>query len=81
MQAYDGLDSPIGRLSRWPATWLPSEVGSRSLSMTPIGTIARSVRLPCTDSARVISQLRIAPVMVARMTSLTVPPWNRRTLR
>ena len=49
--------------------------------MTLIGTIARSDRLPCTDSARVISQLRIAPVMVARMTSLTVPPWKRRTLR
>ena len=64
-----------------PATWLPSEVGSSSLSITLIGTSARSVRLPCTDSARVISQLRIAPVTVARMTSLTVPPWNRRTVR
>ena len=49
--------------------------------MTLIGTSARSVRLPCTDSARVISQLRIAPVTVARMTSLTVPPWKRRTSR
>ena len=47
--------------------------------MTLIGTIARSVRLPCTDSARVISQARSAPVMVARMTSLTVPPCTRRT--
>ena len=62
-------------------TWLPSEVGSRSLSMTLIGTIARRLRLPCTDSARVISQARIAPVTVARMTSLTVPPWTRRTRR
>ena len=49
--------------------------------MTPMGTIARSWRLLCTDSARVISQARSAPVIVARTTSLTVPPWKRRTLR
>ncbi len=62
-------------------TWLPSEVGSRSLSITLIGTIARNVRLECTDSARVISQVRRAPVTVASTTSLTVPPCRRRTRR
>ena len=62
-------------------TWLPSEVGSRSTSWTLIGTMARIWRLLCTDSARVISQERSPPVTVASTTSLTVPPWKRRTLR
>ena len=49
--------------------------------MTLIGTSARSRRPAATDSARVMNQARIAPDSVARMTSLTVPPWTRRILR
>ena len=60
---------------------MPSEVASSSSSITDIGTTALIWRSPPIDSARVISQARSAPVTVARMTSLTVPPWTWRTLR
>ena len=63
------------------AIWLPSEVASSSSSMTETGTTARIWRSPPIDSARVISQARSAPVTVARITSLTVPPCASRTLR
>ena len=49
--------------------------------MTDTGTTAWIWRSPPSDSARVISQARSAPVTVARTTSLTVPPWASRTLR
>jgi len=62
-------------------TVLPSDVGSRSPSITLIGTIALTCRPPVVDSARVISQARIPPVIVARTTSLMVPPCTWRTLR
>ena len=57
---------------------MPSEVASRSSSITDIGTIARIVRTPAIDSVRVISQPRSAPAMVARTTSLIVPPCTLR---
>ena len=37
--------------------------------------------MPAMDSERVINQVRKAPVMVARITSLTVPPWTLRIFR
>ena len=61
--------------------WVPSEVASSSSSMTDIGTIALMVRSPAIDSARAISQPRRPPAIVARMTSLTVPPWVARIRR
>ena len=63
------------------AIWLPSEVASSSRSMTETGTTARTCRRPPIDSERVISQARSAPVTVARMTSLIVPPCASRTSR
>jgi hypothetical protein len=49
--------------------------------MTEIGTTALICRIPPMDSVRVISHARSAPVTVARMTSLTVPPCASRTRR
>ena len=49
--------------------------------MTDIGTMALIVRSPPIDSARVISQPRNPPAIVARMTSLTVPPCTSRMRR
>ena len=60
----------------WPVICVPSDVASSSSSITDIGTIALTVFSPPIDSARVISQPRRAPARVARMTSLTVPPWT-----
>ena len=71
----------MGRETRWAAIWVPSEVASSSSSITEIGTTALIWRRPDSDSARVISQARSAPVTVARMTSLTVPPCACRILR
>ena len=89
LNAYDtwcsrmtGLASPTGSVSRCGVTWLPSDVGSaNSSSTTLIGTIALIRVDAVTDSARVSSQPRSAPAMVARMTSLTLPPCSLRTLR
>ena len=49
--------------------------------MTETGTTARIWRSPPIDSERVISQARSAPVTVASMTSLMVPPCASRILR
>ena len=49
--------------------------------MTEIGATAWSWRSLPIDSARLISQARRPPAMVASTTSLTLPPWTARTLR
>ena len=81
MQADDRAGLADRQATRWAAIWLPSEVASSSSSITETGTTALILRMPRSDSARVISQARSAPVTVARTTSLTVPPCAWRTLR
>ena len=76
-----GLVSPTGSVSRWPVTWLPSEVGSAVSSSTLSGTIARILVLGVTGSARVSSQARSAPVTTVSTTSFTVQPCADRTAR
>ena len=49
--------------------------------MTETGTTAWIWRSPPIDSERVISHARSAPVRVARMTSLMVPPCASRMVR
>ena len=81
VQAHHGLGSPIGR-STQVAGHLAAERGRLQVAVDDAHRHHRpQLPLPCTDSARVISQVRSAPVSVARTTSLTVPPWTRRTLR
>ena len=60
---------------------LPSEVFSSSRSTTETGTTVRMLLIPLIDSDRASSQPRSAPVTVARIASLTVPPCARRTSR
>ena len=77
-----GLASPTGSVNKCGVTWLPSDVGSaNSSSTTLIGTIALIRVEDVTASARVRSQPRSAPAMVASTTSLTEPPCSLRTLR
>ena len=76
-----GLGSPIGSRCRCGATWLPSEVGSPSSSVTLIGTSAVSELPELMDSPRVSSQDRSPPVTTARTTSLIVCACSARTAR
>ncbi len=71
--------SPIGSRWRYGATWLPSEVGSPSSSVTLIGISAVSELPELIDSPRVSSHDRRPPEMTARITSLMVCACSSRT--